>query len=154
MFNYIYKKKAENIQKFHKKQIASDIVKKLRHRHSELSPGIKAEASPELSPVDYEKQDKNVRRRVYDAINVLLAMDVLQEGSGKEVGFKEQQSYLSRSLFRNFLENDQQFGAGSLLGNQLTLKSKKMEELKQEKIDTMISLISQNFSIRNFKRRN
>ena len=45
-----------------------------------MSPGFKSqpEGSPaEMSPVDYEKQDKNVRRRVYDAINVLLAMDVL-----------------------------------------------------------------------------
>lgn len=48
---------------------------------------------------DHEKQDKNVRRRVYDAINVLLAMEVLQEGIGKEVGFKKHPSYLSNSLF-------------------------------------------------------
>lgn len=35
--------------------------------------------------VDSEKDEKNVRRRVYDALNVLIAAGVLQKNQKKEV---------------------------------------------------------------------
>ena len=38
-----------------------------------------------LKPSESEKDEKNVRRRVYDALNVLIAAGVLQKNHKKEV---------------------------------------------------------------------
>ena len=45
-------------------------------------------ASVLTNPVDQSYDEKNIRRRVYDALNVLMAMDIISKEKNKEIHWK------------------------------------------------------------------
>ena len=83
------------------KEVADDLIKEFACKEEEGglyfdTPANKLDDSEDDDLEQNGKEEKNVRRRVYDALNVLIAADVLQK-NGKQVYFAKKSKAQSKA---------------------------------------------------------
>eukprot|EP00327_Prymnesium_parvum_P045127 CAMPEP_0205862854 /NCGR_PEP_ID=MMETSP1083-20121108/6520_1 /ASSEMBLY_ACC=CAM_ASM_000430 /TAXON_ID=97485 /ORGANISM="Prymnesium parvum, Strain Texoma1" /LENGTH=456 /DNA_ID=CAMNT_0053224643 /DNA_START=187 /DNA_END=1558 /DNA_ORIENTATION=+ len=121
-------------------KVCEKVEQKVRTTYNEVADELVAEfaavaASEMVSPADQAYDEKNIRRRVYDALNVLMAMDIIT---------KEKKNIMWRGL----PTNTEQEGARL----QMDLSSRK--ERVEKKTQLLQELVTQQISVKNLIQRN
>jgi len=120
-------------------KVCEKVEQKVRTTYNEVADELVAEfavaATEMVSAVDQAYDEKNIRRRVYDALNVLMAMDIIT---------KEKKNIMWRGL----PTNTEQEGARL----QMDLGSRK--ERIEKKTQHLQELVAQQISFKNLIRRN
>lgn len=120
-------------------KVCEKVEQKVRTTYNEVADELVAEfavaATEMVSAVDQAYDEKNIRRRVYDALNVLMAMDIIT---------KEKKNIMWRGL----PTNTEQEGARL----QMDLGSRK--ERIEKKTQHLQELVTQQISFKNLVRRN
>jgi transcription factor Dp-1 len=91
----------------------------------------------ELQPPDCQYDEKNIRRRVYDALNVLMAMDIISKEK-KEIRWKGLPSHAQPDLDLEVLQRDK----------------RRLEQSLQRKREHLQELIMQRIAFQRLIRRN
>ncbi|CAA0842836.1 Transcription factor-like protein DPB [Striga hermonthica] len=111
-------------------KVCEKVESKGRTTYNEVADALVAEFTEpcnDLSSPDQQQYDeKNIRRRVYDALNVLMAMDIISKDK-KEIQWK--------GLPRTSLDDIDEFKAERLgLRNRIEKKAAYLEELEEQYI--------------------
>lgn len=119
------------------KEIACKVVEHLkscnRTNYKDLSESIL-----ERLPIESENESKNIRRRIYDAINVLKAIDCLKQDNLKQIT-------LNLLEFDEKLQNQTEV-ISRKIASQLTINKKKEEIMEKQSISNkiLIQIIQKN----------
>jgi len=120
-------------------KVCEKVEQKARTTYNEVADELVAEfavaATEMVSAVDQAYDEKNIRRRVYDALNVLMAMDIIT---------KEKKSILWRGLPTNTEQE------GARLQMDLNSRTERMDRKRQHLQD----LVSQQVSFKQLIARN
>lgn len=112
-------------------KVCEKVEQKVRTTYNEVADELVAEfavaATEMVSAVDQAYDEKNIRRRVYDALNVLMAMDIIQ---------KEKKSILWRGLPTNTEQE------GARLQMDLNSRGERMERKRQHLQDLVQQQVS------------
>ncbi|CAA0829834.1 Transcription factor-like protein DPB [Striga hermonthica] len=111
-------------------KVCEKVESKGRTTYNEVADELVAEFTEPTnslsSPDQHQYEEKNIRRRVYDALNVLMAMDIISKDK-KEIQWK--------GLPRTSVDNVEEFKAERLgLQNSIEKKAAYLEELEDQYI--------------------
>lgn len=110
-------------------EVAEVLVKEMRSRARNLKPS------------ELAKEEKNLKRRVYDALNVLIASNVIEKSKKRVVLLEKQNGIAQLTRYHN-------------KSNQILHRIKQIKDNRKKKLEQLQELISKNLAIKNIIERN